>query len=235
MNGPASIKLQPPPKAAALTIKEANEKLLCILMALTMVLSVLPAAAAAEGDLPIDEAHFPGCSESIAKYDADQDGVLSQAERNDCTSLNLYETDIADGSVLQYFPNLDRVVLANCPNLKEVDLSSCQELTTLNVSECPLLTKLTLTGCPHLMDLDVTGCRSLTALDLSSCAEMGYLFVSDTALEELDLLRCLQLRYLDASDPPDHAGSAQLLLPGAAESGGYPCGGSQNFQLPLPH
>ena len=175
-------------------------------------------AANAAGDIAIDEAHFPdGTFRTyvLENFD-DGDGVLSRAEQDAVTSLNItYGSATHYGKMvtlegIEFFPNLkelfcstlglERVDLSHNRKLTRVslpfnpltslDVSGCPELTVLYVNKSghdePGLTKLDVSHNPKLTEL---GARfnDLTSLDVSACPALVELNVDRNAISSLDV------------------------------------------------
>lgn len=72
---------------------------------------------------------------------------------------------MVSGMDFSHNPLLENVYLDNCTELRALDFSNNLSLSTLNV----------------------VGCTNLTELDLSSLGSLGYLYVNNTGIRELDL------------------------------------------------
>ena len=142
-------------------------RLVSALLTLAMVFTFLPfSALAATGDdgIPIDADHFPdeafrnyllsenrnGTSSysTPIKIDTDQNGILSEAERNAVKEIDVYDgyngQKITSLKGIEFFPNLEGLFCSN-NNLTSLDVSKntalkrlwCEEnnLTSLDVSQ----------------------------------------------------------------------------------------------------
>ena len=173
-------------------------------------------------DIPIDEAHFPdpmfrACVTGFA--DADGNGVLSEAERDDIAILSVDEMNIASLQGLEYFSGLTALTCAD-NRLTSLDLSgnpalvlldcSGNQLTSLDVSVLPDLTILACDG-NRLSNLNVSAnpgllglsCRenSLTQLDVSANPALTALYCDRNRLTALDLSHCPALTaYIESND-----------------------------------
>ena len=189
-----------------------------IMIALAVGL-VLTACAGAWGDVAIDEANFP---DSVFReyvrnsYDTDSDGVLSDAEIADITSINVNNSNITSLKGIEYFTAL---MYLECYSnqLTELDVTQnsnlqtlhCQDnqLTTLDVTKNTALTELAFT---NLTAIDVTKntaltrlwCRNnqLTELDVTNNTALTYLECRDNQLTELDVTNNTALTHLDCQN-----------------------------------
>ena len=156
----------------------------------------------------IDETNFPDEAfrnylrnakfyESTVKFDKDGNGVFSEEERNDITSISLFngynEQKVASLKGIEHFPNLK---LLSCIN---------NELTSLDVSQNPAL-KLLECGQNSLASLDVSKNKklknlycdenNLTSLNVSKNTALEFLDCSQNQLTSLDVSMNPALRYL---------------------------------------
>ena len=155
----------------------------------------------AEGEIPIDEAHFPDAGfrdylthgTPLGCVDQDGNGALSEAERNAVVSIQLNsatpKADVADGANalegedyapyytvqtlegIKYFPNLADLQCSGV-GLTSLDVSGNPGLRTLHCEQNSLTT-LTFGKLPVL---EVVNCRynQLTALNLRGCPKVAY-------------------------------------------------------------
>ena len=159
-----------------------------------------------EGDIPIDETHFP--AERFRAYvagtiDSDGDGMLSESERLAVKEIDFDYGNSLDG--IEYFPNLEKLTcdsiyekldVSGNPALRElsVDYSSFE---SIDLSKNTALEKLVLFD-HKLTRLDVSHNPALTVL---SVARKG----SDHGLSSLDVshnpaLKTLNFRYNHITD-----------------------------------
>lgn len=143
-------------------------------------------------------------------FDTDGSGVLSYAERQAVTRINVSGTAEELGLIqslagIEYFPNLTFLncgynalrtldlsantaltdLYAYSNQLAAIDVSSCSALTRLNVRDNQL-TALSVSGRSALTDLLVYS-NQLTELDVSSCPSLKYLYAFGNRLTGLDL------------------------------------------------
>ncbi len=158
-------------------MRKSYTRILGMLMALVLLLTLLPAVAfAADDAVTIDETNFPDAAfrEYVASnLDADQNGALSQAECDAVTEIKVDWKEISDMSGIGNFQNL---ISLDC---------SANELTTLDVSQNPALAIL---DCHW---------NKLTTLDVSNNSKLTELCCYSNKLAALDVsknpaLTCLQ-------------------------------------------
>ena len=191
---------------------------------------LLPLAGNAQ--VAIDETNFPDelfRAYVLENFDTDQDGSLSDAEREAVTSIDVYrESSLTSLQGLEYFPSLE-ILECSETGLTSLDVSrnpalrelycNFTDLTSLDVSGLPALEilKCTVTG---ITSLDVSGnpalealnCGStgLTSLDVSQNPGLKELDCTATGLTSLDVSGNLALWYLVAS----YTGITSLYLSG---------------------
>ncbi|HBZ65073.1 MAG TPA: hypothetical protein DEO89_11030 [Lachnospiraceae bacterium] len=152
---------------------------------------------AAETDVLINNTTFPDATfmEDVGKFDKDEDGILSERERNAVTEITVNgresgRTKITSLAGIEYFPKLTEL---DCRN---------NQLTELDVSKNTALQKLWFYGNQiesidlsrntELLDLDC-GNNPLTSLDVSQ----------NTKLTEMYCYNAAQLTALDVSNKPN--------------------------------
>lgn len=163
--------------------------------------------AHAEGSIAVDAAHFPDpvFREYVQDYLAEEDGVLTQAERDSVIYLEFYYEGLKNLQGIEYFPNLQylycegnaltsldlrkmsslREVECTDNGLKSLNVSGLQNLTKLICSENQL-SALPLTNLPALQELECSG-NLLTSLNVRSLGSLQYLVCSSNRLQKLDL------------------------------------------------
>ncbi len=154
------------------------KKIIGLALALVMVMGAMPIgtikAYAAEDNVAIDETNFPDETfrDYIKKFDTDNDGKLSQKERNKVENIEIKTQGITDLKGIELFPNL---WLLNCSgnNLTELNVSQNKSLSTLNCSG-----------------------NQLKKLDVSHNDVLTSLYCSANKIEELDLSKNVALRNL---------------------------------------
>ena len=177
----------------------------------TFTLNVIP-----EDSIVINASNFPDPvfreylktetrPNTSTKIDQDQNGILSEDERNAVTKIDVSKKNISDLSGIQFFPNLRELACYNnqlteldvSKNTKLMDLScGTNQLTSLDVSQNPALDRL-LCGENNLTSLDVSqnpalktlSCskNNLTSLDVRQNAKLGILNCSENNLTSLDV------------------------------------------------
>ena len=203
----------------------------------TFTLNVIP-----EDSIVINASNFPDPvfreylktetrPNTSTKIDQDQNGILSEDERNAVTKIDVSKKNISDLSGIQFFPNLRELAcydnqltsLDVSKNTKLRDLScGTNQLTSLDVSQNPALDRL-LCGENNLTSLDVSqnpalktlSCskNNLTSLDVRQNTKLGILNCAENNLTSLDVrqntkladLSCEknQLTSLDVSQNPE--------------------------------
>lgn len=194
-------------------MRKSYTRILGMLMALAMLLTLLPTAAfAADDPVRIDETTFP--DQSFRNYvekhfDWDQDGWLSSREMNGVESIVVDSMRISSLTGVGYFGRLKHL---DCRGnrLTSLDLSNNPKLTEL-ICDSNKLTSLDLGNNPELVYLT---CRAnqLSKLNISNSPALTELSCSSSTLTTLDvshnpelrLLYCLQnkLTALDVSHNP---------------------------------
>lgn len=152
------------------------------------------ATAPADAGVPLDSAHFPDAAflGSICKLDTDGDGVLSPAECDAVTSLDVRSKGIAS---LEGIGCFTRLTYLNCigNELTSLPLEQLPGLTRLLCNENQLTT-LDLAQVPGLQLLHCHDNR-LTALDVSPLTQLQELACGDNLFTSLDLSGNKSLAY----------------------------------------
>ena len=195
-----------------------RKRLLSILLLCCMVLTLLPTAALADGDVAINETTFP--DENFREYvktefDKDNNNSLSADEIAAVKEISVEGKPITSFKGIEYFTALTSL---ECSNTKLTSLDTyhnkklgylrcnyIQDLTTLNVSQntelkvlyCNdnALTALDLTNNSALETLEC-GDNELTTLDLSKNTELKYFGCFNSKLSSLDLTNNTNLEEL---------------------------------------
>lgn len=199
-------------------MKRIGRNILLLLFCLMLSAVLLPARThAADGDVAINETTFPDAnfrSYVSENFDADKNGVLSQSERKNVTSINVKEKNISKLDGVEYFPNL-KTLDCSKNQLTSLDVSKntaltqlkcyVNQLTTLDVSKN---TALTLLNCcnnnlaslelPKSTALSELQCynNQLITLDVSKNTGLGYLVCSINKLTSLDVSMNTKLGHL---------------------------------------
>lgn len=152
---------------------------------------------AAETDVPIDDTTFPDATfmEDVGKFDKDEDGFLSESERNAITEITVNgresgRTKITSLAGIEYFPKLTKL---DCRNnqLTELDVSKNTDLQKLWIYDNQI-SSIDLSKNTELLNLDC-GNNPLTSLDVSQ----------NTKLTEMYCCNAAQLTALDVSNKPN--------------------------------
>lgn len=141
----------------------------------------------------------------LSEYDANKDGLLSQAEAESVTEIYSagFDGNVSSLGYIERLPNLAELVInSNCDELNGITLSNNKKLTrvslspanglwsSLNVSGLENLTtfelkfsndqanlsKINLSNCPALKKVVVEGAKSLETLDLTGSASTVEMF-----------------------------------------------------------
>ena len=114
---------------------------------------------AAETDVPINNTTFPDATfmEDVGKFDKDEDGILSESERNEVKEIVVNgresgRTKITSLAGIEYFPKLTKL---DCRN---------NQLTELDVSKNTDLQKLSFYG-NQIESIDLSKNTELLVLD----------------------------------------------------------------------
>ncbi len=181
--------------------KHSNRSLslmMILLMMGTLWFGLMPQRAYAV-DVAIDATNFPDANfrAHVEDYDLDSDGVLSQAEADAVTSMDVQGESIADLTGIEYFTQL-RELECGDNELTALDLSGNPQLAILY---CYLneLTALDLSGNPQLAYF-YCAANQLTALDVSDNLQLIDLSCGENMLTELDVSSNSQLQYLECVD-----------------------------------
>lgn len=154
-----------------------------------------PEPANAEEGIPLDNAHFPDTAflNSIRKVDADGNGVLSRAECEAVTRLDIRNKGITS---LEGIGCFTRLTYLNCigNSLTSLPLEQLPGLTSLLCNENQL-TDLDLSQVPSLRVLHCHDNR-LASLDVSPLAQLQELACGDNPFTTLDVSQNKSLTYL---------------------------------------
>lgn len=181
-----------------------RKRLLSILLLCCMVLTLLPTAAFAAGDVPIDETNFPdeGFRQYVKdKFDTDNNDSLSADEIAEAKEIFVTNPSITSIEGIEHFTALENLS-AEIPNLTTLDVRKNTALTSLRCSN----TKLTSLDTSHNKKLSYLECENistLTKLDVSKNTELKFLHCRDNALTALDLTKNLALEKLECGGNGD--------------------------------
>ena len=208
------------------------KKSLGLLLVLLLACMFSFAAYAGEGDVKIDEEHFPDpvFRKEVEQYDLDHDGMLSPEEADNAIKIRVNGEGVLSLEGIEYLSGLEDL-FCNDNDLTKLDISRNTALKTLNCSNTDLTeldvsqnSGLVFLYCDsnHLAALDVSGNPNLQmlscsdnpikGLDISNLSQLVFLVVTDCELTKLDLsnnpdlvgLYCRgnQLTKLDLSNNP---------------------------------
>ena len=195
-----------------------RKRLLSILLLCCMVLTLLPTAAFAAGDVDIDETNFPDANfRQYVKDEFDKDGneVLSADEIAAADTIFVTGKPITSIEGIAYFTALTNLrcsstkltTLDTSHNTKLVSLE-CNEVSTLTSLNVSQNTELKVLRCNNnaLADLDLTnntaletlecGENEFTTLDLSKNTSLKYFGFFNGKLSSLDLTNNTNLEEL---------------------------------------
>ena len=184
-------------------ISRAMKRLVGVALA-SALMAVPCTAVAAEAGVPLDAAHFPDAAfrEVIKQYDTDGNGVFSQQELADVTSIdgscytenNEPVCPVASVEGIEYFTALEYLGMYG-NQLKSVDLSKSPTLTGINLGNNQL-TSIDLGHNTALTELDLGG-NQLSSVDVSHNTALTYLGLWGNQLSSVDVSRNTALERLD--------------------------------------
>lgn len=195
-----------------------RKRLLSILLLCCMVLTLLPTAAFAAGDVNINETNFPDTNfRQYVKDEFDKDGneVLSAAEIAAADTIFVSGKPITSIEGIAYFTALTDLMCSNT-KLTTLDTSHNTKLVSLECNDTPTLTSLNVSQNTELKvlrcndnalaDLNLTnntaleklecGGNEFTTLDLSKNTNLKYFGFFNGKLSSLDLTNNTNLEEL---------------------------------------
>ena len=195
-----------------------RKRLLSILLLCCMVLTLLPTAALADGDVEINEANFPDATfRQYVKdeFDKDRNEVLSAAEIAAADTIFVTGKPITSIEGIAYFTSLTDL-MCSYTKLTTLDTSHNTKLVSLECNETPTLTSLNVSQNTELKvlrcndnalaDLNLTnntaleklecGGNEFTTLDLSKNTNLKYFGFFNGKLSSLDLTHNTNLEEL---------------------------------------
>ena len=177
-----------------------RKKFLSALLLCCMVLTLLPTAALADGDVAINETNFPDDDfrEYIKKeFDTSKDNFLSDGEIGAVQDISVTGQSITSIKGIEHFTALETLFVGS--PITTLDVSKNTALTSLNCRG----TKLTSLDTSHntkLETLECDGIPTLTSLNVSGNTELKHLYCSKNALAALDLTNNLELEKLSCGE-----------------------------------
>lgn len=176
-----------------------RKRLLSILLLCCMVLTLLPTAAFAAGDVAINDTNFP--DEKFREYvktefDKDNNDSLSADEIAAVKDIRPTHRDISSLTGVEHFTNLERLNVQDNEKLTTLDLSKNTALVSLLCSNTNL-TSLDTSHNTKLVFLECNDVSTLTSLNVRRNTELKQLSCRDNALTALDLTNNTALEKLD--------------------------------------
>ena len=173
-----------------------RKKFLSALLLCCMVLTLLPTAALADGDVAINEANFP--DENFRgyvkeKFDKNKDDILSAEEIAAVKDIHVEGKPITSIEGIAYFTALE---FLNCSHTKltSLDISHNTKLVSLECNDTPTLTSLNVS---QNTELKVLRCNNnaLADLDLTNNTALETLECGENEFTTLDLSKNTSLKY----------------------------------------
>ena len=179
-----------------------RKKFLSALLLCCMVLTLLPTAALADGDVAIDGTNFP--DENFRQYvntefDTNNDDSLSAEEIAAVKQINLPNKGISSLVGVEHFTNLEDLDVQHNEDLTTLNLSKNTELKTLKCNHTKL-TSLDTSHNENLVFLECNEISTLTTLNVSENTALKHLYCNDNPLTALDLTKNLALEKLECGD-----------------------------------
>ena len=174
-----------------------RKRLLSILLLCCMVLTLLPTAALAAGDVAIDETNFPDADfRQYVKenFDKDSNEVLSADEIADVKSINVTKQSITSVKGIEHFTALESLFVGS--PITTLDVSKNTALTSLRCRGTKL-TSLDTSHNTNLVSLECNETPTLTSLNVSGNTALTVLYCGDNALTALDLTKNTALEKLE--------------------------------------
>ena len=173
-----------------------RKKFLSALLLCCMVLTLLPTAALADGDVAINEKYFP--DENFRgyvkeKFDKNKDDILSAEEIAAVKDIHVEGKPITSIEGIEHFTALESLDCSKT-KLPSLDTSHNENLVFLRCNEISTLTTLNVsenTALKHLYCND----NPLTALDLANNTALEKLECGENEFTTLDLSKNTSLKY----------------------------------------
>lgn len=173
-----------------------RKKFLSALLLCCMVLTLLPTAALADGDVAINETYFP--DENFRgyvkeKFDKNKDDILSAEEIAAVKDIHVEGKPITSIEGIEHFTALESLDCSKT-TLPSLDTSHNENLVFLRCNEISTLTTLNVsenTALKHLYCND----NPLTALDLANNTALEKLECGENEFTTLDLSKNTSLKY----------------------------------------
>ena len=173
-----------------------RKKFLSALLLCCMVLTLLPTAALADGDVAIDETNFP--DENFRQYvktefDKNKDDSLSAEEIAAANRIHVEGKPITSIKGIEYFTALTSL-RCSYTKLTSLDTSHNKKLSYLECEYISTLTTLNVSGNAELKTLCCEQ-NALTALDLTNNTALEKLSCGGNEFTTLDLSKNTSLKY----------------------------------------
>lgn len=173
-----------------------RKRLLSILLLCCMVLTLLPTAALADGDVAINEANFPdeNFREYVKKvFDTSKNNFLSAAEIAAANTIFVTGKPITSIEGIAYFTALTDLYCSDT-KLTSLDTSHNTNLVFLECNDTPTLTSLNVS---QNTELKVLRCNNnaLADLDLTNNTALETLECGENEFTTLDLSKNTSLKY----------------------------------------
>ena len=177
-----------------------RKKFLSALLLCCMVLTLLPTAALADGDVAINETNFPdsGFRKYVKEnFDKDDNDRLSADEIAAVQTIDVTNSSTTSLKGIEYFTAL-KYLFVGSP-ITTLDVSKNTELTSIKCHG----TKLTTLDTSHntkLVSLECNDAPTLTSLNVSQNTELKVLRCNNNALADLDLTNNTALEKLECGE-----------------------------------
>ena len=166
----------------------------CLAVGLMLILLTRPAMAA---EVAIDGTNFPDevFREWISEWDTDGSGSFSDSELRRVKTLEADYKTFQSIKGIEFFTELDELVIYEGNLYGKVDLSKNTKLVTLDLESNYGITSVDVSGCPLLEELNVAN-ASMKKIDVSKNPKLKYLDFSGTLITKIDLSKNANLREL---------------------------------------
>ena len=182
-----------------------KKQLLSLIMVCSLCLSLIPGEAlaassggASSGDgIAINSTEFKDevFRNYVQNFDQNDDGFLSEEERNAVKRINLSSEPVTSLNGISKFKKLERLDVAECNDLKCIDMRYNPALKELNFWEATNLSTLKISSNKNLEKLDGSY-SSIKELDLSKNTKLKYLNVEGCYFLNLDVSKNSKLETL---------------------------------------
>ena len=168
-----------------------------------MVSAVAVAAVGTQmamADVPINSTNFPDAyfRNYLLEQEFGADGVLSNEEIADITSLDIWGSETQNLKGIEYFTALQELTVAGT-QISALDLTENHALTSVSCYNNSQLTSLLVKGLDQLTSLSCSS-NQLTSLDLTGCTQLTTVYCLDNQLQSLNTEGLQSLYYLACYD-----------------------------------